>query len=421
MLHLYRRHLKSCKFFAGSSNGNRREVHCRCPIWVDGTLQGRRVNKSLDLRNWARASEIIRDWEIARTVTEEKIAAVPVQDACEAFLSDAAAQHLSEASLKKYRVLLVNERRPENLDKYSPSLSEFCGANGIAFTNQLVLPALVRFRAAWKDGALSGSKKLERLRAFGRFLVDQGWWQENLALKLKRPAVADPPTMPYTHEEVLSLLTACEQFTDWHGQPGRENARRLRAFVLFLRYSALRIGDAASCPVDRLQGNRLFLYTQKTGVPVFLPLPQFVVDALDSCPRKSERYWFWTGKGSKATLTGNWRRAFRRLCEIAGVRNGHPHRFRDTLAVELLLQGVPMERVSILLGHSSLKVTEKHYAPWVHARQAQLEADLIRAWQNDPVAQIERLRSESPQGGNARMVQRMAATYPRHGTEPVPN
>jgi hypothetical protein len=116
MLHLYRRHLKSCKFFAGTQR-KRREVHCRCPNWVDGTLQGRRVNKSLDLRNWARASEIIRDWEIARTVTEEKIAAVPVQDACEAFLSDAAAQHLSEASLKKYRVLLVNERRPENLDK----------------------------------------------------------------------------------------------------------------------------------------------------------------------------------------------------------------------------------------------------------------------------------------------------------------
>jgi hypothetical protein len=33
------------------------------------------------------------------------------------------------------------------------------------------------------------------------------------------------------------------------------------------------IGDAASCAVDRLSGNRLFLYTQKTGVPVYVPLP----------------------------------------------------------------------------------------------------------------------------------------------------
>jgi hypothetical protein len=46
--------------------------------------------------------------------------------------------------------------------------------------------------------------------------------------------------------------------------------------------------------------------------------------------------------------------------------------FRDTFAVELLLAGVPIDQVSLLLGHSSVKVTEKHYAPFVKARQAQL-------------------------------------------------
>jgi hypothetical protein len=67
------------------------------------------------------------------------------------------------------------------------------------------------------------------------------------------------------------------------------------------------------------------LYTQKTGVPVYVPLPPFVVEALEACPRLSERYWFWTGVGLKETLAGNWRRTFRRLCEIAGVQGGHPH------------------------------------------------------------------------------------------------
>jgi integrase len=55
-------------------------------------------------------------------------------------------------------------------------------------------------------------------------------------------------------------------------------------------------------------------------------------------------------------------------------------RFRDTFAVGLLQAGVPMERVSVLLGHSSIKVTEKHYSPWVRARQEQLEADVRRRW-----------------------------------------
>src|SRR5881398_428426 len=55
--------------------------------------------------------------------------------------------------------------------------------------------------------------------------------------------------------------------------------------------------------------------------------------------------------------------------------------FRDTFSVELLLAGVPIERFSILLGHQSVRITEKHYAPWVRARQEQLEADVRRTWQ----------------------------------------
>jgi integrase/recombinase XerD len=42
------------------------------------------------------------------------------------------------------------------------------------------------------------------------------------------------------------------------------------------------------------------------------------------------------------------------------------------LPIELLQAGVPMDRVSVILGHSSIKVTEKHYSPWVRARQESL-------------------------------------------------
>jgi hypothetical protein len=89
------------------------------------------------------------------------------------------------------------------------------------------------------------------------------------------------------------------------------------------------------------------------------------------------------------------------------------------MAVELLLDGVPMERVSILLGHSSIKVTERHYSPWVQARQAQLESDLVRAWRNDPIAQAEMLRGDTA-SEDGRGLQ-MAATYPRHEKGDAPN
>ena len=71
-----------------------------------------------------------------------------------------------------------------------------------------------------------------------------------------------------------------------------------------------------------------------------------------------------------------------------------------------------MERVSILLGHSSVKIAERHYAPWVQARQAQLEADLVRVWRNDPLVQAEILRGDTVSLGGPLL--RMAATYPRH-------
>jgi hypothetical protein len=56
--------------------------------------------------------------------------------------------------------------------------------------------------------------------------------------------------------------------------------------------------------------------------------------------------------------------------------------------VELLLRGVPIERVSVLLGHSSIKVTQKHYAPWVKERQEQLEADVRGTWNDDPLVAV---------------------------------
>jgi integrase/recombinase XerD len=135
---------------------------------------------------------------------------------------------------------------------------------------------------------------------------------------------------------------------------------------------------------DKITENRLFLYTQKTGIAVNTVLPDFVLKSLDATPRVNEEYFFWSGHGKLNSIVRSWQTRLRRLFELAKIEDGHPHRFRDTFAVELLLSGVPIERVSILLGHSSVRVTEKYYAPWVRARQEQLEADLTNAWSRDP-------------------------------------
>lgn len=37
------------------------------------------------------------------------------------------------------------------------------------------------------------------------------------------------------------------------------------------------------------------------------------------------------------------------------------------------------------LGRSSIKVTERHDAPWVKARQDQMEATVMRSWEREPL------------------------------------
>jgi integrase len=59
---------------------------------------------------------------------------------------------------------------------------------------------------------------------------------------------------------------------------------------------------------------------------------------------------------------------------------GFAHRLRDTFAVALLLKGVPLQTVSILLGHTSSRTTEKHYSPWVQSRQIALEEAVKKTW-----------------------------------------
>jgi len=373
MLTTYRRHRKEC---AHRADG-RKYRRCRCPIWVDGFIGEQEIRRATGLRDWERAQALIRQWEAdGQPKPEPEAAPITIFEAKEEFLRDAEARNLNEKTIYKYRLLFRQ-------------LEAFAQAMGIRCLKELDAPILRRFRATWKDGNLAALKKLERLRTFFRFALGSKWITENPVTELKNPKVSARPTLPYTHEEMIQILRACDDLLDASAENGKANLRRLRALVLVLRYSGMRIGDAVSCTVERVNGNKILLYTQKTGVPVYCPLPDFVVAALQKIAPASDRYFFWTGGSKLQTATGDWQAKLKKLFAQAKLPDGHAHRFRDTFAVELLLAGVPIERVSIFLGHTSIRITEKHYTPWVRARQEQAEADVRSAWAKDPVALLE--------------------------------
>src|SRR5713101_5194584 len=359
MLTIYRRHRKNCKQRI-DGRGYRR---CMCPIWVDGSLNGIEIRKSLRLRDWHRAQGLVRQWE-ADGQRVEKPRPLAVKEACEKFVADAEARNLREPTLYKYRLLFRQ-------------LQDFAAMHGLLCITDFDIDWVRRFRASWKNKNISARKKLEAFRAFFRFVHESGWIPTNPASHLKPPKVTEPPTAPFTREEVASILKACDIY------PDKANAVRLRALIFLLRYSGLRIRDAVTLSRNLIQDDKLFLYTAKTGTAVYCPLPPFVVEALSAIPASA--YFFWSGLSKPKSAVGDWQRSLKRLLILAGVPDGHAHRFRDTFSVELLLAGVPIERVSILFGYNGAGTTEKHYAPWVRSRQEQLEADLARAWSRDPL------------------------------------
>jgi integrase/recombinase XerD len=366
MLTIYRRHRKACKHRAKG----RKHRHCHCPIWVDGFLSGQEIRESLKIRDWQRAQELIRDWEIAdrRTASSARKA---ISEGWQEFLVDIQARNLHESTIRKYKVL---ERQTQSYAK----------ERGIQFLDEFTLPSISHFRSTWQDAPRTSAKKLERLRSFFDFALKRKWVPDNPATELKPPKITLCPTLPFTREEMRRIVAAVDTYEDEIDERGSLNAQRLLSFVLLLRYAGVRIGDITRLRRDQVQGNKLFLYTQKTGVAVNTILPNPVAYALERIPTVTATHFFWDGRQLIEITIGSWRRRLAKLFELATVTGGHPHRFRDTCAVELLLTGVPIERVSILLGHQSVRITEKHYAPWVRSRQEQLEADLTNAWKQDP-------------------------------------
>ena len=129
---------------------------------------------------------------------------------------------------------------------------------------------------------------------------------------------------------------------------------REQALQLLMRYSGLALRD----------GDTLTLRRAKT-------------QGLERIARPERAHCFWTGASRPQTVTKCWRA---RLKEIAGkvlVAGFKPHRLRDTSAVELLLRGVAIWDESTLLGHSSIRTTERYYAPRNWSRRERL-ATIVR-------------------------------------------
>ncbi len=377
MLSVYTRHAQFCPHRSDPAY-----KRCRCAKWINGVPNDQVgfVRESARTRSWEQAERKARAMDAAADPAKPQPAPrVTIEHAVREYLADERSRHLAKTTTAQSQTLFEKQLLP------------WARAQGWMYLDELTTPELVRFRASWKNNDLTTQRKHHRLTGFLAFCINNDWLTKNLARSMKRVKVDSKPTDYFTRDEFGRIIDATHAYGDWiGGHDFHHRADRLRALILVLRWSGLSILDAVMLERECLQEGRIFLYRAKTGVPVCVPLPAQVLEILRGLPSANPRYFFWSGNGDPHTAKKGWQRSLRRLFKLANIlkpdgtrKRCHPHMFRDTFAVELLLAGVPLDQVSLLLGHSSTRVTEKHYAPFVKARQRQLEASARMAWQSD--------------------------------------
>jgi site-specific recombinase XerD len=315
--------------------------------------------QALGTRDMARARKKVVELE-----AEDKRIFKPIEDAVTTFMNHCESGGLQFSTIRKYHNSLTR-------------LHTFCEARRIDYANELDTDLLDAFRASRDLKPVTSTKELQLLRQFCGFCVDRKWMEENAAKRIKPPRNIKPNDVePFSPAEVKSIIKACDAI-------GRGPYERLRAraMVLTLRYTALRIGDVAMLSKDRLSREsgrwRIFLRTEKSGKPVFLPIPRELKDALDCVPvpRGSAadcQHYFWNRVSSGRTMKDIADRSLSTVFKASMVSRAHAHRFRHTLATELLGNGASFEDVADILGNSP-EIVRKHYAKWSPARQARID------------------------------------------------
>lgn len=168
---------------------------------------------------------------------------------------------------------------------------------------------------------------------------------------IERPQKPTPKERFLSDDEVQKLLTVdC--------QP------HIKLATILMLTTAGRIGSILELTWDRVdfERNQINLRTAQSATRkgrAIVPMNPMSRAALISAKDAALTVHVveWAGKPVKSIKKG-----FANACKLAGLSQVSPHVLRHTAGVKMAESGIPMQKISQYLGHSSIAVTESVYA-----------------------------------------------------------
>jgi integrase len=219
------------------------------------------------------------------------------------------------------------------------------------------------------DGSSTLVSDIAVLHHVFAFAFEKGFVEKNPVPPDSRVFDSDRRFQPFTADELRAM---------------RDHADCDRLLFLLLRWTGLRCSDAIKLTwfdVD-LERKTIECVTKKNHKILILPINPELLCALQAehqrrNPPGNEPVLLDTN-GKSLTERG-FRDRIVRLGLRAGVENARSHRFRDTLAIDLLLRGIAPYHVATLLGDVLDTVVRLHL-PFVHKLRERARLLVALAW-----------------------------------------
>lgn len=241
---------------------------------------------------------------------------------------------------------------PKTIKHYRYVLTQMHDMMEIPFVDMTTHEIMTHFARLETDFLLSASTRSSHRSAYNSlftWLYAEEFIERNPMLRI--PPIKVPKTIrkPYSPKELARLEGAA-----WNPDDSRD-----LAIIHFLRSTACRISEACQLNRDDVDmASKRVKVCGKGEKERFLHFDEEAELYLSAylAEREDDDPALFHGRQGRLSPDGV-RRMLKRVAARANVQKTHPHRFRRTQATNLLRKGMPLEKVSKLLGHDNLDTT----------------------------------------------------------------